>query len=91
MGRRKEVPKDTGSRRPIPTPLHQHPYHYLYEGLMASNASRNVVEQLQLLVRRVVVAKRDAQDQARAHTSPNPPSSLSLLRYYDTAAERPHR
>ena len=69
MGRRKEVPKGTGSRHPIPTPLHQHPYHYLYEGLMRSNASRNTVEQLQLLVRRVVVTERDAPDQARAHTS----------------------
>ena len=30
-------------------------------------------------------------EEARAHTSPNPPSSPTLLRYGGTAAERPHR
>ena len=53
--RGKEVLKSTASHRPIPTPLHQPPIHYLSEGLIGSDERRKAVEQLELLVRRVAV------------------------------------
>ena len=66
--RGKEVLKSTASHRPIPTPLHQPSLHYLYEGLTGLDERWKDVEQLQLLVRRVVVEQRDDED--RLQTRP---------------------
>ena len=64
--------KSTSSHRSVPTPLHQPPSSYLLEGSIGSAKHQVTVEQLQLLVRRVVVEQRDAQDAHRTR----PPTIL---------------
>ena len=54
--------ESTGCRRRIPTPLHHPHYHYLSEGMIGSDERWKAVEQLELLVLRVVVEQHDARD-----------------------------
>ena len=64
--------KSTTSRRPIATPLHQPPIHYLSEGLIGSADARKAIGQLKLLVWRVEVDRRDDEDDRRTR----PPTIL---------------
>ena len=49
------------TRSVVQCPLHQHNLHYLSKGLIGSDECRKAVEQLELLVRRVVVEQRDVE------------------------------
>ena len=64
--------KSTASRRPIPTPLHQHPSSYLSEGLIGSDGRPEAVGQQQPPRGCVDVGQRDAEDRRQTR----PPATM---------------